>query len=91
MFPDGEKVRLADRVGLGSAKGVVVALIAENSYMDGYLPSDWSYLARGVLVFFDRHGLVYYPCIELDVQLLERADGGESKGSRAAIPLDTGQ
>ncbi|PJK03802.1 hypothetical protein CO612_08790 [Lysobacteraceae bacterium NML71-0210] len=87
FYAGGEEIRLADQVSLGDARGVVVAVIAENAYMEGYLPSDWSYLGRGVLVFFDRHGLVYYPCIEQDVRLVSRADGGvagKSAGNRAA-------
>ncbi|PJJ97051.1 hypothetical protein CO611_06805 [Lysobacteraceae bacterium NML03-0222] len=87
FYAGGEEIRLADRVELSGAKGVVVALIAENAYMEGYLPSDWSYLEKGVLVFFERHGLLHYPCIEQDVRLVSRADGGvagKSAGNRAA-------
>lgn len=87
FYADGEEIRLADQVSLGHARGVVVAVIAENAYMEGYLASDWSYLGQGVLVIFDQYGLLHYPCIEQDVRLVSRADGGatgKSAGNRAA-------
>ena len=70
---NGTKVKLGDRVELSGNQGIVVAIISEEQYMEGYDKLDWEYLKKGALVKFDKYGLIYYEDdIEGDVSLFSR-------------------
>ncbi|QEY26179.1 hypothetical protein [Neisseria zalophi] len=71
-YYDGTKIQLADRVKLGNSKGKVAALIGEGLYESEYLSKDWSYLKHGLLIYFDKYGLIYYVNIEQNISFIER-------------------
>lgn len=71
-YCDGTKIQLADRVRLGDSDGMVVALIGEGLYESKYLLKDWSYLKHGILINFNKYGLIYYENIEQDIIFIER-------------------
>ena len=74
-YCDQSVVMLGDRVALGGgAEGVVVAIIDECKYSDDFVPEEWSYLERGLLVKSKEFGLIHYPRVVDDLELLSRSD-----------------
>jgi hypothetical protein len=72
-YPDGQEVRLGDRVRLGQDDGgVVVASIDTNEYRDEHSKAQWSYLKKGVMIEFPKYGLIHYEEPESDLQLIGR-------------------
>jgi hypothetical protein len=73
-YPDGQEVRLGDRVKLGQDdSGVVVASIDAGEYAAAHPRAQWSYLKRGVLIEFRQWGLIHYEHPEPELQLVGRA------------------
>lgn len=73
-YPDGQEVRLGDRVKLGQDDGgVVVASIDTNEYSDEHSKAQWGYLKKGVMIEFPKHGLIHYEQPEPDLRLIARA------------------
>lgn len=73
-YPDGQDVRLGDRVKLGDDdRGIVVASIDTDEYSDAQPRAQWAYLKKGVMIEFPKHGLIHYEQPEPDLQLIERA------------------
>jgi hypothetical protein len=73
-YPDGQEVRLGDRVRLGQDDaGVVVASIDTGEYSGQHSEAQWGYLKKGVMIEFPLHGLIHYEEPEPDLQLIERA------------------
>ena len=73
-YPDGQEVRLGDRVKLRQDDGgVVVASIDTNEYSDEHSKAQWGYLKKGVMIEFPKHGLIHYEEPEPDLQLIARA------------------
>jgi len=73
-YPDGQEVRLGDRVKLGQDDGgVVVASIDTNEYSDEHSKAQWGYLKKGVMIEFPKHGLIHYEQPESDLRLIARA------------------
>jgi hypothetical protein len=76
-YPDGQEVRVGDRVKLGDDdQGVVVASIDSDEYSDAHSRAQWAYLKNGVMIEFPKHGLIHYEQPEPDLQLVERAVAG---------------
>ncbi len=72
-YPDGRKVRLGDRVRLGSDdSGVVVASMDTGEYSVDHPEAQWGYLRKGVIIEFPLYGLIHYESPEPDLQLIER-------------------
>jgi len=72
-YPDGQEVRLGDKVKLGQDEGgVVVCLIDRGEYSDDYPEAQWGYLKKGVMINFPSYGLIHYVEPEPDLQLLAR-------------------
>jgi hypothetical protein len=73
-YPDGQKVRLGDRVRLGQdASGIVVASIDTNEYSAEHPAAQWSYLGKGVMIDFPgTYGLIHYEEPDDDLQLIAR-------------------
>ena len=73
-YPDGQDVRLGDRVKLGvDAEGVVVCSIDTGEYSSEYREAEWGYLKKGVLIDFPKKfGLIHYEKPEEDLVLVAR-------------------
>lgn len=53
-YPNGESVQIGDTVYLGgNQSGVVVGIIDDGEYADGYREEDWKYLGNGLIVSTD--------------------------------------
>ena len=78
-YPNGEMVRLGDRVRLwfdGNGKAVegqVVCSLDTKEFTQAYPESEWGYLTQGVLVLSTAAGLIHYTEPERDMELLGRA------------------
>jgi hypothetical protein len=73
-YPDGQEVRLGDRVQLGSDDGgIVVASIDTGHYSAEHPEAQWGYLKKGVMIKFPEYGLIHYEEPEPDLQLIGRA------------------
>jgi hypothetical protein len=78
-YPNGEDVRLGDRVRLGADdRGAVVASIDTDEYSDAHPKAQWGYLKKGVMIEFPMYGLIHYEEPEPDLQLIERAQKAPS-------------
>lgn len=73
-YPDGQKVKLGDKVKLGQdVGGIVVCSIDTEEYSDEYPKEEWCYLEKGVLIKFPIHGLIHFEEPESELQLIGRA------------------
>lgn len=73
-YPDGQEVRLGDRIGLGDDReGVVVCSIDTDEYSDAHTREQWAYLKKGVVIEFTSFGLIHYETAEDDLELIRRA------------------
>lgn len=51
IYANGESVRIGDTVHLGgNQSGVVVGIIDDGEYSDGYKKKDWEYLGSGLII-----------------------------------------
>lgn len=76
-YPDGQEVRLGDRVKLGrDENGIVVASIDTGEYSGEDSEAQWGYLKKGVMIKFPLHGLIHYEEPEPDLHLVERGKSG---------------
>jgi hypothetical protein len=84
-YPDGQEVRLADQVGLGSNhRGVVVASIDTDKYSNEHPAAQWSYLKKGVMIEFLSYGLIHYEEPDPDLQLIARASAPARRKTKSA-------
>lgn len=75
-YPDGQEARLGDVVTLGGdARGVVVCSIDTDEFTADHPASEWRYLGTGVMIHFDRYGLIHYREPEDDLVLVSRVRG----------------
>jgi len=73
-YPDGQDVRVGDRVRLGDDEGgVVVCSIDTAEYTPEHPAAQWSYLGRGVMISFPKFGLIHYEEPESDLCFIGRA------------------
>ena len=78
-YPNGEEARLGDRVLLGeSDRGVVVCSLDTNEYSEQLPREEWEYLGKGVLIKFDRLGLIHYTEPEPTLTLVARHGSSDS-------------
>lgn len=78
-YPDGQDVRLGDRVKLGQDDGgIVVASIDTSEYSNEYPEAQWGYLKKGVMIEFSQYGLIHFEEPDEDLQLLARASTAQS-------------
>lgn len=61
----GDKVRLSDGV-----EGVVVCSIDADEYTSDYPKTQWSYLKRGILIDFEKYGLIHYEMPDPEIELI---------------------
>lgn len=54
IYANGESVQIGDTVHLGgNQSGVIVGIINDGAYADGYKKKDWEYLGNGLIVSTD--------------------------------------
>ena len=59
--PDGQEVRVGDRVRMGDdSDGLVEFSIDRDEYAADYPKVDWAYLKVGVMVHFPKYGLIHF-------------------------------
>ncbi len=74
-YPDGQVVKLGDRVRLGEDRGgVVVCSIDTGEYREEHSGAQWGYLKQGVMIEFPLYGLMHMEQPEADLELLARED-----------------
>ena len=75
-YPDGQDVRLGDKVCSGENKeGLVVCSIDTGEYSDAFSIAEWGYLKEGVLIDFPgSYGLIHYTKPDPDLRLVARAN-----------------
>jgi hypothetical protein len=72
-YPDGQEVRVGDRVRLGDDDGgVVVCSIDRDEYSAGHPREQWSYLGAGVMIEFPKYGLIHFVKPDADLALMSR-------------------
>jgi hypothetical protein len=73
-YLSGEEAQLGDLVRVGdSDEGLVVCSIDTDEYSSRFPRSEWALLERGILVEFDRLGLIHYRDPEQALAFLRRA------------------
>ena len=73
-YADGQEARLGDKVRLGDgAEGLVVCSIDTGEYSPAYPKAQWDYLQLGVMVSFEKYGVVHYEQPDPDLELIARA------------------
>jgi hypothetical protein len=64
---------VGDRVTLSGAPGVVVASMDMAEYSAEYTETHWGYLKRGVMIEFQKYGLIHFESADEDLVLVEHA------------------
>ena len=78
-YPDGDEVRLGDRVKLGEdSGGVVVCSIDTGEYSDNHPKEQWGYLKKGVMIEFPLFGLIHFEEPDPGLKLLARGKSIQS-------------
>jgi len=79
IYFNGEAVQIGDAVHLGGDQnGLVVGIIDEGKYADGYHEEDWRYLRTGLIVSTD-FGDLRLDKPDEDLALLARPEPGPLK------------
>ena len=72
-YPDGQLVRLGDRVKLGADdKCTIVSDIDGDEYSEAHPKEQWGYLGNGVMLESPLYGLIHMESPDPDMQLLSR-------------------
>jgi len=72
-YRNGKTVKVGDKVKLwNNCYGAVVCSIDTNEYTNEYQEKDWKYLDEGILVFTNQAGLIHYPEMEENIELIDR-------------------
>ena len=73
-YVDGQEAKLGDKVRLSDgADGVIVCSIDTDEYSPAYPKAQWDYLKRGVMVSFEKYGVIHYEQPEPGMELIARA------------------
>lgn len=76
-YPDGNEVRVGDRVQLwNGCNGIVVCSMGTNEYPEAFPEVAWSYLNTGVMVLTEENGLIHYNAADEDFNLIARKAWG---------------
>jgi hypothetical protein len=72
-YPDGQEIRLGDRMELwDGSEAIVVCSIDTQEYSHDFPKEHWEYLTRGILISTARLGLVHCVETEGEMRLLAR-------------------
>jgi len=71
-YSNGQEVIVGDLVCLGGCSGIVVCSIDRNEYSKTQPKNKWDYLKQGVVIEFERYGLIHYQEPESDLKLVAR-------------------
>ena len=73
QYPDGQLVKIGDRVKFGADdKCVVVSDIDGDEYSEAHPKEQWGYLGNGVMLESPLYGLIHMESPVPDMQLLSR-------------------
>lgn len=74
-YHDGRPVHAGDIVELkDGAVGTVLGVIDDDDFVSSLEKDQWSYLERGIVIAFDKYGVIRYPDkLDEDVVLVKRA------------------
>jgi hypothetical protein len=76
---DGQEARIGDKVRLGDeVNGVVVCSIDRSEYEGEHSEAQWGYLGKGVMIQFEKYGLIHYAEADEDLVLLGRASASNT-------------
>jgi hypothetical protein len=79
LYPSGEIAHVGDQVRLGQSEtGVVVCSVDTYEFSEEYPRDEWLGLRRGILVKFEKLGLVHYVDPEDSLKLVCRANQDEA-------------
>ena len=81
-YPDGQEVRLWDRVDWSGSPGLIVFSIDTDEYSPMYPKEAWEYLGSGVMIDTQAAGLVHTSDPDEDLRLVRR--GGEPTAAEIA-------
>lgn len=72
-YNTGELVELGDYLELSSdMTGFIVAIIEDSKYSKSYPKEEWDYLEHGILVLSNQVGLIHYPYISEEINLINK-------------------
>jgi len=77
-YADGTIAELGDRLDMGQGDtGIVVAIMDDGVYSEGFPQEQWGFLKEGALVDTSFGGLVHYDRFDddLSIKLVSRASG----------------
>ncbi|MBP0581646.1 MULTISPECIES: hypothetical protein [Labrys] len=82
FYRDGKQARLGDRVRIHETQGVVVLSIDTNEFTPEFKREDWSgFLEHGVMIRFEKWGLIHYIESDEDLEFVSRAEDPRSHNS----------
>jgi hypothetical protein len=71
-YSDGRDAKLGDQVALRDDSGVLVCSFDTDEYGDEHPESEWRYLKKGILIAFNKNGLIHYEEAEPELYLVKR-------------------
>ena len=82
-YLDGRDIKAGDKVQAWTGCfGTVVGVVEKAEYTAGYMHEQWGHLKTSILVETDAAGLIHYPKLDEDFELLERGDGTNKRGAQ---------
>lgn len=76
FYRDGTLARLGDRVRISETQGVIVLSIDTDEYTAEFTREEWAdILVKGVMIDFEKWGLIHYVDVDEDLEFLSRANG----------------
>ena len=76
FYRDGRQARIGDHVRIQDFEGVVVFSIDTDEYSADFRKEDWAeFLECGVMIRFQKWGLIHYKEPDEDLEFVSRAAG----------------
>jgi len=72
QYFNGQRILVGDKVRLGDSDGIVVCSIDDAVYTPAHPAAQWSYLKEGVMIEFQKYGLIHHTEMDEDLVLIER-------------------
>ena len=72
-YSDGSEIKVGDTVKTSdNSHGIVVCSIDTNGFTEKYNEKQWSYLGKGILVDFEKYGVIHYENLDTDLVFVSR-------------------